>query len=254
MAPRLLSAPAINAEADVLVDWLELTAFFDQYARARIDDIAGSDLTQREEPPDFATADLEDDWLRNDIENEIEARKKALEGAYPFDLDEDGEELQFLGSLDDPATCFYLLCLVASHVTKSSILLTPPSDELVRQMRKRPFQILGTLAVAGFVNGPAVSVGYPRESKEGILEVLNRARDWGIGMEPRDKPGRHATPQTKDGGIDVIGWPMGDRPLLLGCYSLNLLRDRTGEISRPNPSLRTSWMTSSMNVAARRSS
>ncbi|MDN2567924.1 hypothetical protein N1F89_17005 [Aquibium sp. A9E412] len=213
MTVGLLDTPAINAGADILVDWLELAAFFDEYRRARMDDLAGSDRTQQEAPPDnFEDEDLEDDRLRVDIENEVRLRQAALQDAYPFELDDTGEELTLARPLDDPSTAFYLLCLIASHITKSPILLAPPDAALVTRMRNRVFQVLGTLAVAGLVHGPAVSVGYPRETKETILEVLSRAERWGSGLIPRDKPGRHAAPKAKDGGIDVIGWPRRDRP------------------------------------------
>lgn len=213
MAIQNIATPAINAGADILVDWLEFVAFFDEFRRARIDDLAGSKRTQLEEPlEDIAFADQQDDRLREAIENEVTARKQALQGAYPFDLDGNGEELQFIGNHEQPATCFYLVCLIASHVVGSPILAEPPAADLVHRMRNRVFQVLGTLAVAGVAQGPAVSVGYPRETKEAILDVLRRAEEWGFGLAPRDKPGRHAVPQAKDGGIDVIGWPMADRP------------------------------------------
>lgn len=213
MTARLVATPATDAGADILVDWLELTAFFDQFQRARVDDIAGSNRTQEETPEDdFGEADRQDDILRDAIEREVEVRRKALQAAYPFDLDGTGEELQLIRAIDDPQASFYLLCLIASHVTKSPLLREPPDDALVNRMRNRVFQVLGTLAVAGMVQGSAVSVGYPRETKETILDVLARAEGWGDGLSPRDKPGRHATPRAKDGGIDVIGWPTCDRP------------------------------------------
>lgn len=213
MPPSLVATPANNAGADILVDWLELVAFFDIYSRARVDEIASSLKTQEESPPDdFGDADRNDDLLRESVENEFNARKKALGAAYPFELDESGEELQLILPLDAPRAAFYLLCLIASHVTNSPILREPPNNDLIRRMRNRAFQVLGTLAMAGFAQGPAVSVGYPRETKETILQVLARAEQWGIGLTPRDKPGTHANPQAKDGGIDVIGWPQADRP------------------------------------------
>lgn len=213
MAFKNLATPAVNAGADLLVDWLELIAFFDEFGRARVDDLTGAERTQQEQPLDnIAAADQEDDRFREAIENEVEARKKALNGAYPFDLDRSGEELQLLAPRDHPAACFYLTFLIASHLAGSAILVVPPSAELIQRLRNRVFQVLGTLAVAGLAQGPAVSVGYPRETKEAILDVLARAEGWGFGLKPRDKPGRHASPRAKDGGVDVIGWPMGDRP------------------------------------------
>lgn len=213
MAPRNLVTPALDAVIDVLVDWLELVAFFDEFDRARIDELIGNRQTQAETPAgDFGSDDVERDRVRETIENEVIARQKALGGAYPFDLSADGEELCLLASRDDKIASFYLALLITSHFTGSPILVDPPSDAMVSRMRNRVFQVIGTLAVAGLTRGSAVSVGYPRETKETILTVLRRAEEWGFGLAPRDKPGRHATPRAKDGGIDVIGWPSSDRP------------------------------------------
>jgi hypothetical protein len=213
MSTPFVSPPALGASADILVDWLELVALFSQFQRARLDDIVASFKTQREEAaPDFGDEDREDDLVRSAIESEFETRKRALVDAYPYELAPDGEELQLVRGIEDPSASFYLLCLIASHVTNSPILRKPPCDSLVRKMRNRIFQVVGTLAVAGFARGPAVSVGYPRESKESILGVLGRAQRWCSGLEARDKVGRHAAPRAKDGGIDVIGWPQMDRP------------------------------------------
>ena len=62
MTARLVATPAIDAGADILVDWLELTAFFDEFQRARVDDVAGSNRTQEEtQEDDFGEADRQDD-------------------------------------------------------------------------------------------------------------------------------------------------------------------------------------------------
>lgn len=213
MPAQPLASPATNADPETLVDWLELTAFFDAYSRARIDDITGSREEQAEVPEErFGHNDREDDRLRLAIEREFEERKRFLGDAYPFELGEDGEEFRLIQPIDEPAACFYLLCLVASHITRSPILLQPPTGRLEARLRNRAFQVMGTLAIAGVANGPAVSVGYPRETKETILNVLQRAEGWNLGMIPRDKPGQHAEPRAKDGGIDAIGWPTCDRP------------------------------------------
>ncbi|WP_439572653.1 hypothetical protein [Phreatobacter sp.] len=213
MTKRIVVPPPVEADVSVIVDWLELTSFFDHFGRARVDEIAGSFKTQEETPPDnFGDADRDNDNLREGIENEVLARQKALGDAYPFALDDTGEEFRLERQIDDPRASFYLLCLIATHISKSVILSQPPCDKLVYKLRNRVFQVLGTLAVAGFAQGPAVSVGYPRQTKEGILTVLARAQQWGSGLIARNKPGKHANPRANDAGIDVIGWPQSDRP------------------------------------------
>lgn len=203
----VLALPASNAGSDVQLDWLELRAFFDEFSRARLDELTGGRrMLEEEQAEDIGEFDQADDTFRAEIEVELNKRKAALGPAYPFDLSGDGEEVAMLAKADTVGACFYLLCLIASHISKSSILNAPPAGEILERFRNRIYQIMGTLAVAGRVNGPSVSLGYPRETKETILDVLRRAEGWGFGLAPRDKPGRHAQPRAKDGGIDVIGW------------------------------------------------
>ncbi len=209
----LLVLPASNADADLQLDWLELRAFFDEFGKARLDELSGGRRTlEEEQSEDIAEFDVADDAFRSDIETELDVRKKKLGSAYPFDMSGDGEEIELIVPADSENACFYLLCLIASHISKSPILTTPPEGEILTRFRNRVYQIMGTLAVAGHAGGPAISLGFPRATKETILDALRRAENWGIGLAPRDKPGRHSQPRSKDGGIDVIGWPVQDRP------------------------------------------
>ena len=128
--------------------------------------------------------------------------------------------------------CSICLCLIASHISNSSIFKRAPREaKFLTRFRNRVYQIMGTLAVAGRAGGPSVSVGFPRESKETILDALRRAEGWGFGLAPRDKPGRHSQPQAKDGGIDVIGWPLGIAPTL----TIYLVSWQLGSIGSINP-------------------
>lgn len=203
----ILRLPPPGAPREELCDWLELCAFFSEFGLARLDELSGGMKTMEAESPDgIGDRDIEDDGMRSEIEAEIELRGSKLNGAYPFQLTEDAEELRLIVERGRPEAAFYLLCLIAAHTARSSILARPPEKEIERRMRRRAFQIVGTLALAGVYCGPAVSVGWPRETKDTILEVLRRAEAWGFGLAPRDKPGRHANPYDKDGGIDVIAW------------------------------------------------
>jgi hypothetical protein len=203
----VLRLPPPGAPREELCDWLELCAFFSEYGLARLDELSGGMKTMEAEPPDgIGDRDIDDDGMRSEIEAEIDARRSALNGAYPFQLTDDAEELRLIVDRDRPEAAFYLLCLIAAHTARSSILARPPENEIERRMRRRAFQIMGTLSLAGCFNGTAVSVGWPRESKETILDVLRRAESWGIGLAPRDIPGKHSSPMDKDGGVDVIAW------------------------------------------------
>lgn len=214
MATKALASPANDADAATLVDWLELTAFFDRYEQSRLDEIAGLlALQEGETEENIADRDAENERLRELIEGEVRAREQSLLEAYPFALSDDGEVLTLKAKDKRSASSLYLLCLILSHVTKSPILLHPPADGHVRDVRRTHFQIFSTLAVAGYIDGPALSLGWPRASGESILEVVARAVDGSGTGSARAAPANTANPAAKDGGIDVLGWqPAPDRP------------------------------------------
>ena len=143
----LLALPASNAGSDIQLDWLELRAFFDEYSNARLDELTGGRRTlEEEQAEDIGEFDQGDDAFRADIEDELNNRKTALGPAYPFDLSQDGEEVVMITQADTVGACFYLLCLIASHITDSPILNAPPDGEILARFRNRIYQIMGTLS------------------------------------------------------------------------------------------------------------
>lgn len=215
MPAKVLSPPPASAEDWLLVDWLELSAFFSPFCEASIDDaISTREIQEDEAEEDIGEKDAEEDEWRSLIENEIEERQKALTDAYPFELSDDGEQLKFTGQ-DDLAGPYasYLVCLILSHVTRSPILNIPPQPAHIREARKRLFQIIATLAAAGHAQGGAVSLGWPREKKETIIEVVGRATAGAQTGNPRAAPLGMAPKGAKDGGLDVLAWrPAPDGP------------------------------------------
>lgn len=199
--------PTLDLQIDDLVDWLEFTALFDEYGVARTDALAGS-LIQLEETAedDIGVRDRAREQLVESIENEVELRQKALGAAYPFSLNDTGEELHRAATWQESQYAFYLICLVTTHATGSAILRLPPEGNLLIRLRNRVFQIVSTLGLAGLSTGPAFSVGWPRRTGETIVELLTRAANAGAGFTVRNPPGKFVAPQEKDGGIDVIGW------------------------------------------------
>jgi hypothetical protein len=157
MVAKALSAPPLGAEVELIVDWLELKAFLSPFNLAQLDDaVSTREMQVQEAETDIGESDRVDDELRAIIEVEISLRVTALGQAYPFQLSEDGEVLEFSqpdeNGFTGPAYP-YLLCLILSHTTNSPILNMPPVPEMVRQARKRLFQILATLAAAGHAQG-----------------------------------------------------------------------------------------------------
>jgi len=200
-----VNAPPLDADVVTLVDWLELTAFHSNMRRARIDEIDGAlKILDQEKASDTGIEDAASEDRRSQIEREIDLRRDQLGDSYPFDLSDDGEELQLIK--DRGPSSFYLTCLIFSHASKSPILATPPKARLLARGRRREFQILATLAVAGHLNGPALSFGWPRAGGTSIVQAIRRACELsGVGKE-RDPPGPVASKFAKDGGMDVIGW------------------------------------------------
>lgn len=205
MASLAMSAAPADADPVLLADWLELSAFFDSLGRARLDDLDGDLRIQaEEEASNNADEDSSLEDRRAHIESEIEFRSENLEDSYPFELSEDGEELRLKGRGRRSGACFYLTCLIISHFTKSPILSAPPKN--AAEIRKKQFQILSTLAIAGNIEGPAISFGWPRASGETIKEALTRFTLLSQSGLVRPVPGPEASKYAKDGGMDVIAW------------------------------------------------
>ena len=208
MTSKVLSVPPNGADIYIVVDWLELEAFLSPFGTASVDDVISSQLLQAEDAvEDIGENDRQQEELRSAVEAEVRFRSKALGDAYPFQLSDDGEQLEFTGGeqVHDAASA-YLLCLILSHVTKSPILRVPPDPEIVRQARKRLFQILATLAAAGHAHGGAASLGWPREKKESIIDVVGRATANAGTGQARAQPHDVEPKGAKDGGLDVLAW------------------------------------------------
>lgn len=198
--------PTLLLGADDLVDWLEFTAIFDQYGVARVDALLGAleELKESAED-DIGERDRRREQLIETIENEVEVRSR-LGTAYPFELDQHGTQLNRKTEYLSIQYAFYLICLVATHVTGSAILRAPPVEKLLVRLRNDVFQIVATLGLAGLSTGPAFSVGWPRQDRETIVDLLKRAAAMGGGFAVRDPIGRYVSPDEKDGGVDIIAW------------------------------------------------
>jgi hypothetical protein len=207
MAKAVVGSPPLDADVAILVDWLELVAFFSRRSVARLDEIDNALTIQEEEDSfDDASADAERDERRERIEGEITERAESLGEAYPFFLSDDGEELRLRPRGQRIGACFYLICLILSHVTRSPILEVTPGAGAIALLRRRHFQALSTMAVAGHVAGPAISFGWPRPGGVSIADAIARACALsGTGLV-RSPPGPVASRYVKDGGMDVIAW------------------------------------------------
>lgn len=212
MAVEPIIAPPLNSPATILVDWLELIAFFNEFGLARLDVLQGA-LTEQEEEPEenIGRNDRENETIIDRIENEVIEREKACNGSYPFELSDDAEELSLKAGWDAEEHSVYFVCLLTSHLTTNSLFDFKVDTALITRLRNRVFQIISTVAMAGLAKGSAASIGWPRPNNEQIIETLKRAQSRGAGFTVRDTVGPDTPIAEKDGGIDVISWRVDDR-------------------------------------------
>lgn len=209
------------------MDWLEFVAFFSEFRVARLDELDAAigeqfELTEDKNSGesdnfsdiadgDIASIDAEKERIRERIENEVQFRIRDCEGAYPFTLGDFAEELTLAENWQDDRFTPYLTCLVTSHLTRSALFDFTVSDNLVRRLRNRVFQVISTFAMAGLASGSAASIGWPRTDRADIIKTLKRAEARGAGFLTRNTPGKYASPQDKDGGVDIIAWQVDTR-------------------------------------------
>lgn len=212
--PRIpLSPPSMASSITTLVDWLELIAFTDEFGTSRLDALVGSlEQQEEEQDEDISARDIKWDAVREAIENEVDARARGCAGHYPFELSDDGEELRLIAGWEHERYKFYLVCLLTSHLTGSPIVDVPIDEALIARLRNRVFQIVSVFTMAGLARGSAASIGWPREAKDTIIQVLKRTEGRGSGITTKAVAGEYKRPSEKDGGIDVISWSIGDRP------------------------------------------
>ena len=229
MANEPVVTPGLNAGDDVLVDWLELVAFFNEFRTARLDELDAAieeqfELIEDEYPDEdvgghddgdvgnIARIDAEKERVRERIENEFDFRFNDCLDAYPFRLSDDAEELILVENWEENKYTPYLTCLITTHLTKNSLFDFQVTDEIIQRLRNRVFQVLSTFAMAGLASGSAASIGWPRADKADIIMTLKRAEARGAGFQTREAPGRYTPPKEKDGGVDVIAWQIDIRP------------------------------------------
>jgi hypothetical protein len=161
MASEPVVTPGLNAEDHVLVDWLELVAFFNEFRTARLDELDAAIEEQFEavedgDPDDdtdylgdddagnIARVDAEKERVRERVENEVSFRLNDCANAYPFVLGDNAEELILVEDWKDDRFTPYLTCLITTHLAQNSLFDFKVADDLIQRMRNRVFQIVST--------------------------------------------------------------------------------------------------------------
>ena len=202
----MLSIPDLNEHVTMLADWLELKALLSPDGRIGFGTlVSATDLDIEEQEEDIADEDLRQEGTVIAVQSVIAERRKVVGSAdYPFVVDDDGSAMQRVAPVT-PVGAIYLFCLFLSHAYDRTILpeaLAPKIDNDVRDM----FQVCATVAAAGYVDGPAMSFGWPRPDSASFLDALKRIYGMFGDGTPHDSEPAGAPEQVKDDGIDVIAW------------------------------------------------
>jgi len=208
---------------DLAADYLELTAFFSCDNQAYSQSI--TDALEEAAEEDYHTVDEEmggeEDWHSVDEEMGRAGREEAvsgairriidrrhfLDGAYPFEVDSDGNIITFEGHEDSLGQVAYILSLILSNLRPMTAILNDaslhPTDEEIMNMRKY-FQYFATAGLAAEIGGPAWSFGSPRSDGSGFIDKLTEI--WNVLRDGSVKPRSFAPPKPKDDGVDVFAW------------------------------------------------
>ena len=201
-----VSGPSIDV--DLAADFLELTAFFADDSTVLTSELANAATLGAAEDHGDLQGEMQEgeEEIVSSAVNRIETRQDALDSAYPFRLDSDGNLLWY--EMDDESfgQAAYILSLVLSNLRAFTPMLDGsglhPDCAEVGKLREY-FQYFATAALAAEVQGEAWSFGFPRPGGSGFLEQAgtdlgksSATAGWSRRPEPRDQP--------KDDQIDVF--------------------------------------------------
>ena len=193
-------------DLDLAADYLELNALFSEDGQSFSEYIV--DALERTAETDFTDVDEE---IKNREEvaagavARMSSRKRILAESYPFDIDDDGNVIFFIGEQPDLGQTAYIVSLILSNLKSVSPLLVAndvhPTEVEVRRLRQY-FQYLATAAIAAEVGGPAWSFGSPRPDGTGFSTKLSEI--WGSLRDGRVCADPSAPPDPKDDQIDIF--------------------------------------------------
>ena len=193
---------------DIAADYLELKAVFSDDMQSFSRDIV--DALELAADEDFV--DVEDEIKSREAiidgaVNRVASRKRVLDAAYPFDLDDHGEVVSFTAPEPGLSQTAYLVSLILSNLRAVSPLLDGsimyPSEQEVRDLRQY-FQYFATAAIAAEIGGSSWSFGSPRPDGTGFMEKLSEIWDVLKDGSVRVDPAAPASP--KDDQVDVLAW------------------------------------------------
>jgi len=188
-----------------VADWLELEAIASPDGRIAFGTlVSATALTENKENQDIGDDDAHKDELVLSVQGEIARRLRNIGDDYPFRIDDKGRALEFRTPVSLVGSV-YLFCLFLSHAFDRTIMPDNLAPEITNRIRDL-FQACSTVAAGGYIQGPAVSFGFPRPDGTEFLKALRRVyRLFGDGR-PCRKPRKASPPKVKDNGVDIIAW------------------------------------------------
>jgi hypothetical protein len=201
----VLAVPDESVHRTKIADWLELKAISSPDGRIGFGTlVSAAALIENEQEEDIADEDSEVEELVLCAQGEIDRRFSNVGSDYPFRIDDKGHALRFITPVTATGSV-YLFCLFLSHAFDRTIVPKALAPEVTNRIRDL-FQACATIAAGGYIQGPAMSFGFPRPDGVEFLTALRRVyRLFGDGR-PCRKPRKAAPPKVKDNGIDVIAW------------------------------------------------
>lgn len=202
----MLSLPDPTEHVTKLADWIELSALLAPDGRIGFSAlVSAADLGVEEQEEDIADEDSRHEALVGSVQAVISERRRVVgKDDYPFLVDDDGIGIQRVQAVT-PVGSVYLFCLFLSHAFDRTIIPQEHAPEVTHEVRDL-FQVCATVAAAGYVDGVAVSFGWPRPGHEAFLQALKRIYAMFGDGTPHDAPPPGAPDEVKDDGIDVIAW------------------------------------------------
>lgn len=204
----LVPTPAASADAIELAEWLELLALtrsngssseadLEALFTGPEDDLAAHDGNQEQQ-------DEEIELTLQEVFDELDDRRSWAGRGYPFELRPEGV-LRLRKDTPMFASLAYLLSLLISllkEFKEKDVKDAFPAFDQLEDL----FQICGTIAAAGYVEGSSISFGFPRDDSSPFYEKLQSVSK--LMGEGRPKIGweEGASPSPNDAGVDVIAW------------------------------------------------
>ena len=220
-----LHNPPLKDRPEVLSDWVELRTLADDegvFALARLQrywdtkreseatDVEGKSTSEEFTDEEGISGEDSDKFI-DAIADELGERASILAEAYPFEFSASGNRFKLKDTLSLGAWT-YIFCLLFEH-HKEGDLWTGSWLPNITHIERDLFQACATLAIAGKIQGCAVSFGWPRP--DGNPSFRKKLKEvyalFGEGT-PREDLHPGASPMVKDEEIDVIAWqPRPDR-------------------------------------------